>query len=29
VNARTLSKVQGKPFKSSEIADAVRAIWKE
>ena len=29
VNARTLSKVQGKPFKSSEIADAVRAVWKE
>jgi 2-oxoglutarate ferredoxin oxidoreductase subunit alpha len=28
VNARSLTKVQGKPFKSSEIADAVRAIAK-
>ena len=26
VNARSLTKVQGKPFKSSEIADAVREI---
>ncbi len=29
VDARSLSKVQGKPFKSSEIADAVRAIAKK
>jgi 2-oxoglutarate ferredoxin oxidoreductase subunit alpha len=29
VNARAFSKVQGKPFKSSEIADAIRQIWKE
>jgi 2-oxoglutarate ferredoxin oxidoreductase subunit alpha len=28
VNARSLTKVQGKPFKSSEIADAVREIAK-
>ncbi len=29
VDARSLTKVQGKPFKSSEIADAVRAAMKE